>query len=153
MEPVSVPVSVFDVAQYILSKTGTITTWKLQKLLYYAQAYSLVWDEQPIFNEEIQAWANGPVVKELFNEHVGKLNIDSTLLKRGDLHNLSNEQIATIDAVLETYNQYSGQELSFMTHREDPWINARKGLGPHEKCDRVISLGDMADYYSSFVSF
>ena len=44
--------SVFDIAQYILSATGEMTTMKLQKLVYYCQAWSLVWDEEPIFNEK-----------------------------------------------------------------------------------------------------
>ena len=35
--------TVFDVAKYILSKTGSITTWKLQKLCYYSQAWALAW--------------------------------------------------------------------------------------------------------------
>jgi uncharacterized phage-associated protein len=58
------PVSVFDVAAYILEKQPKkhpITAWKLQKLIYYCQAWSLVWDEQSIFKEKILAWANGPI--------------------------------------------------------------------------------------------
>ncbi|MBD5559274.1 MAG: DUF4065 domain-containing protein [Clostridia bacterium] len=44
-----------------LEKTGPITTMKLQKLLYYAQVWSLVWDENELFPEKFEAWANGPV--------------------------------------------------------------------------------------------
>ena len=40
-------IQVFDVAAYILQKTGSMTTMKLQKLVYYSQAWSLVWDEKP----------------------------------------------------------------------------------------------------------
>lgn len=57
--------SVYDVATYILEKQGAMTTWKLQKLVYYSQAWSLVWDDDVLFPEEIEAWANGPVVREL----------------------------------------------------------------------------------------
>src|SRR5680860_1872649 len=54
--------SVLDVAEYILKETGSMTTMKLQKLVYYSQAWSLVWDEKPLFGEPIEAWANdGPV--------------------------------------------------------------------------------------------
>ncbi|HSX11345.1 MAG TPA: type II toxin-antitoxin system antitoxin SocA domain-containing protein, partial [Chlamydiales bacterium] len=66
------PVSVLDVAAYILEKqpkNEPITAWKLQKLVYYCQAWSLVWDEKPLFKEKILAWANGPVVKELYLRH------------------------------------------------------------------------------------
>ncbi|MCH7691617.1 MAG: DUF4065 domain-containing protein, partial [candidate division Zixibacteria bacterium] len=55
-------ISVFDVAKYILSKLGGVSAMKLHKLLYYAQAWSLVWDERPLFQERIEAWVSGPVV-------------------------------------------------------------------------------------------
>ena len=55
-----------DVAQYILEKQGDMTTIKLQKLVYYCQAWALVWTEAPLFEEKIEAWANGPVTPELF---------------------------------------------------------------------------------------
>ena len=54
-------ISVYDVAAYIVKKTGQISTMKLQKMVYYCQAWSLVWDEKPMFKEKIEAWANGPV--------------------------------------------------------------------------------------------
>ena len=54
--------TVLDVAAYILERQGSMTTMKLQKLVYYCQAWSLVWDERPLFDESIEAWANGPVL-------------------------------------------------------------------------------------------
>jgi uncharacterized phage-associated protein len=62
---------VFDVAGYILQQKGQVTTWKLQKLVYYSQAWSLVWDERPLFQERIEAWANGPVCPDLYQVHRG----------------------------------------------------------------------------------
>ena len=58
-------VSVLDVAASILKQHGPMSTWKLQKLCYYSQAWSLVWDEEPLFSEDIQAWAHGPVIPKL----------------------------------------------------------------------------------------
>ena len=58
-------VNVFDVVDYILNKLGKMSVLKLQKLVYYSQAWSLVWDEKQLFDEEIQAWANGPIIKDL----------------------------------------------------------------------------------------
>lgn len=52
--------NVFDVAKYILVQRGEMSTMKLQKLCYYCQAWSLVWDDKPLFEEEFQAWANVP---------------------------------------------------------------------------------------------
>lgn len=64
--------SVLDVAAYILERRGSMTAMKLQKLVYYSKAWHLVWDEESLFNEPIQAWANGPVVYDLYLEHKGR---------------------------------------------------------------------------------
>ncbi len=58
---------VADVAAYILEKCGPMTAMKLQKLVYYSQAWHLVWTEKPLFDNRIEAWANGPVVWELYD--------------------------------------------------------------------------------------
>src|ERR1700689_4301222 len=83
------PVSVLDVASYILEKQP-LTAWKLQKLVYYCQAWSLVWDEQPLFKERVLAWANGPVVKELYDQHKGMYYVKE--LVKGNAGNLSANQ-------------------------------------------------------------
>ena len=62
----------FDVAKYILEEKGNLTAMKLQKLLYYCQAWSLVWDEKPLFENTIQAWVNGPVLPAAYNYHRGQ---------------------------------------------------------------------------------
>ena len=87
--------SVFDVARYILEQKGEMTTVKLQKLVYYCQAWSLVWDEEPLFDELIQAWANGPVIPALFNLHRGQFNIDASDLSIGNSAVLSENQKET----------------------------------------------------------
>ena len=69
--------NVFDTAKYILDQKGSMSAMKLQKLCYYSQAWSLVWDDRPLFNEEFQAWANGPVCPELFQKTKGKYLIKS----------------------------------------------------------------------------
>jgi len=63
--------TIFHVAKYFLDKLGPMSVWKLQKLCYYAQAWSLVWDEKPLFQEDFQAWSNGPVCPELYQIHKG----------------------------------------------------------------------------------
>lgn len=143
------PVSVLDVAAYILEeqpKKHPLTAWKLQKLVYYCQAWSLVWDEQPLFKEKILAWANGPVVKELYHQHKGMFYVKE--LTKGHSKNLSFNQRDTIDQVLKAYSDKSAQWLSDLTHMEDPWIEARKGLNPGERGEVEILLATMHEYYS-----
>ncbi len=140
-------IRVFDVAAYILEKKGTMSTMKLQKLVYYSQAWSLVWDEQPLFEEKIEAWANGPVVRDLFDYHRGMYEISEIPI--GNPRLLDQEQQDTVDAVLEYYGDRPAQWLIDLSHMEDPWIHARKGLPPLERGNRVMPLDSMADYYSS----
>ena len=138
---------VFDVAKYILLKNGPMTTMKLQKLVYYCQAWSLVWDSEPLFPEEIQAWASGPVVRPLYDMHKGKFNISD--IDMGNVRNLSYKQKETIDSVLNAYGDKSAQWLADLTHMEQPWIDARQGYAPGDNCENEITLASMEEYYSS----
>lgn len=122
-----------------------MTAMKLQKLVYYAQAWSLVWDEKPLFQEEIEAWANGPVVPELYRDHRGQFEISSW--PRGNPTALTAAERETIDAVLHFYGDKPSQWLSDLTHLEMPWRKARVGLQPGERGSQTIALGDMAEYY------
>jgi uncharacterized phage-associated protein len=143
------PTSVLDVAAYILErqpKRDPITAWKLQKLVYYCQAWSLVWDEKPLFKEKILAWANGPVVKELYNQHKGMFYVKT--MPKGHPKNLSPNQKDTIDHVLKAYGDKTAQWLSDLTHMEQPWIEARKGLKPGERGEVEIRLASIHEYYS-----
>jgi uncharacterized phage-associated protein len=140
-------ISVFDVAEWLLRHHGPMTTMKLQKLVYYCQAWSLVWDEKPLFPERILAWANGPVVRELFKHFQGEYEVSST--KIGDPGKLDGEQVATVLGVLTFYGKKTSQWLSDLTHMESPWRDARKGLREDQRGDEEITLASLADYYGS----
>ena len=138
--------NVFDVAKYILEKQGRMSTMKLQKLCYYCQAWALVWDDVPLFDEEFHAWANGPVCKELFHETQGRFSVVAND-EPGDLNNLTEDQKDTIDKVLEHYAPHDAQWLSQLTHLEDPWNEARVGVPIGTGSDNIITKESMAMYY------
>jgi uncharacterized phage-associated protein len=144
-------ISCFDSAQYILSKKEKITAVKLQKLLYYCQAWSLVWDDAPLFSEHIEAWLNGPVIPILFYAHKGQYYIDKTTLP-GSPELLSDSQKETIDEILNFYGKKSTKWLCDLSHLEDPWKIARKGLMAHERGNNEITHASMAEYYSSILT-
>ena len=133
----------------ILQRQGAMSTWKLQKLVYYCQAWHTVWEDAPLFDEPIQAWANGPVVRSLYELHRGKFSVGSW--PSGDPSRLAPAEITTIDAVLRTYGAMSGAELSTLTHREPPWRDARAGLPEGERGNAVVPLDAMAEYYGSLL--
>jgi uncharacterized phage-associated protein len=54
--------SVHDLAAYIIRTQGSMSPWRLQKLVYYSQAWALVWEDKPLFRARIEAWPSGPVV-------------------------------------------------------------------------------------------
>lgn len=144
-------VSVFDVAKYVLDKYGAMSAMKLQKLLFYAQAMSLVWDDVPLFNEEFEAWAKGPVCRELFNAHKGKFMLqDSTFLNQyqPDTSRLNAEQRETINAVVDGLIDLPPYRLSDMVHQEKPWQEARGECPAGSRCSNIISKESMEEYYS-----
>ena len=143
--------SVFDVAKYIVNKYGEIDTWKLQKLVYYCQAWSLVWDEKPLFDSRIEAWANGPVSTDLFSRHKGMYSItsDSPVLMDANTNILTASERETVDSVLEYYGDRPGHWLRELTHLEDPWKQAREGVPVMESCNNEITHGMMRLYYGA----
>jgi len=142
--------NVHDVAAFILRECGEMTAMKLQKLVYYCQAWSLVWDEHPLFPERIEAWTNGPVVCDLYDLHRGKFRVPEW--PNGNPDALDDEQKDTVLHVLSYYGDKSSQWLSDLTHSEEPWQEARKGLAETERGNQVISPASMAEYYSSLQS-
>lgn len=141
--------SVFDVAKYILSKSENMSTWKLQKLCFYSQAWSLAWTEEPIFKEDFQAWANGPVCPELFYEHQGKFTIGRVDFVKGNIDNLTEDQKDTINIVIKDYGSMEPFELRELSHKEDPWKNARNGLPEGAYSQAIITKDAMGAYYGS----
>ena len=142
--------NVFDTAKYILSQQGPMSTMKLQKLCYYAQAWSLAWTEHPLFAEKIEAWVNGPVCPVLFQEHKGKFMIEADDLKEGTSDALSDDQKDTIDRVLEYYGDWAPYELREQSHNEGPWKQARNGIPEGMACDNEITQTSMGEYYGNF---
>lgn len=138
--------NIFDTAKYILEQNGTMSTMKLQKLCYYAQAWSLVWDDAPLFKEDFQAWANGPVCPELFYKTQGKFSVNPQDETGGD-GNLTDNQKDTIRLVLEYYGVHDAQWLSRLTNLEAPWNQAREGVPAGMGCANIIKKESMALYY------
>jgi uncharacterized phage-associated protein len=139
--------TVLDVAAYILQKQGSVSAMKLQKLVYYSQAWHAVWEEQPLFEERIEAWANGPVVPVLYQQHKGKFRVEASDID-GDAGALSASEAESVDIVLQTYGDKNPQWLSDLTHAELPWIEARGDTPPLARSNAEIGLASMMEYYS-----
>jgi uncharacterized phage-associated protein len=137
-----------DVAAAILARKGRMPTWKLQKLVYYSQAWHLVWEDCPLFQDRVEAWANGPVVRSLYEQHRGLFDVATW---KGDPTALTEGEITTLDEVLRTYGDQTGQWLSQLTHSEPPWRDARVGLKDGERSNAEITCEAMAEYYGGLI--
>lgn len=142
-----------DVAAYILEQRGPMTAMKLQKLCYYSHAWNLVWDERPLFPNRIEAWANGPVVVDLYRLHRGRLNLSAGDIN-GDPGALTADETETIDAVLDFYGGMTAHQLSELTHRETPWRQTREsaGLSEFDRGNVPITDGAIFEYYDGLTT-
>ncbi len=142
--------TVFEVARYVIEYFDeSITTMKLQKLVYYCQAWALAWDGIPLFDEDFQAWSNGPVCKELYDKHKGKFSLGEDFLSDVNTKDRFNsDAIETMDAVLDYYGDKAPHWLSELTHQERPWLETRCGVPDGEPSSRVISKELMQEYYA-----
>lgn len=148
-------ISSIDLSQYILNcfnnKSESINQLKLQKLVYYIDAWHYVLLEKPLIHENFEAWMHGPVVRELWNHYRGESVLNAPI--SSDIYNcnldVSKEQLEVINDVLDEYGDKTPYYLECLTHEETPWIVARKGYAPSDRCTEIISKEIMKEYYSS----
>lgn len=141
--------SAHDVAAYIVEQHGAMSAMKLQKLVYYSQAWTLVITGRPLFREPIRAWAHGPVVHELFDVHRGKFVVEPEWPK-GDSDCLDRMVAKIVDGVLSSYGRLSAERLSKMTHEEAPWDDARDHAPVWARGSSIITTTALKEYYSQF---
>ncbi|WP_162601179.1 Panacea domain-containing protein [Occallatibacter savannae] len=134
-----------NLAKFIVQRAGPISNLKLQKLLYYVQGWHLGLHGKPVFHEQIQAWVHGPVVPSVF--HMYKefkwtpITADPLPVKLDDsfvTHTLT---------VIGVYGKLNAAQLEKLSHQEDPWIHARKGLDPKVPSNAVITHESMKRYF------
>lgn len=141
-----------DVAKYFLWKAQNegkkLSNKKIQKLVYYAQAWSLALKDVPLFDDKIEAWIHGPAVASLYRMFK-VFGYGPVLLsvEEKDIQNLSN--ISLLDEVWAAYSKYDAEYLEFLTHHEEPWIKARENKEVDEVSTDEITQDSMKSYYRS----
>lgn len=146
--------TIFDAAYYVLNEIGWTTFMNLQRLCYYAQAWSLTWDKSALFEEEFEAWASGPVCPELYKifDLPKDLNVNTDKLKPYiSGYCFSQDEKATLDFVIKVYSNKEPHWLSELIRKEKPWLETRGGLSLKESSNTVISKEMMSEYYSGLI--
>ena len=146
-----------DVCDYVILRVcnggGEMNEIKLQKLLYYTQAWHLAFYACPLFEGRFQAWVHGPVSRTIYDRFGATKSLYSSVTLddlRGSFQceALSTEHRSHIDSVLEAYAGYTGTQLEEMTHQEEPWISARKGHREAQRCEVEIDEKVMQQFYA-----
>jgi uncharacterized phage-associated protein len=143
-------------------KDDLITNKKLQKILYYIEAWSLVYHSS-VIDEDFEAWVHGPVVPSIYH-HFKKFGYSpiQNKYKKGETPSsrwnelngslkLKKDEMDLIVEVLNKYGSLSSFELEKLSHSELPWLQARGEAGPFDACFNTIDKKIMKQYYSSLV--
>jgi uncharacterized phage-associated protein len=150
-----------DVCNYIILKTKNagegLSVLKLQKLLYYSQAWHLAFYDERLFEGKFQAWVHGPVSREIYDRFSSTKSLYSEVMLKDvpedfDLNCVPEDKQSHIDDILEVYAKYRGSQLEELTHREEPWLEARKGYRSSERCETEISEDTMRRYYAKRIA-
>ena len=149
------PYTYNEVADWFLLKdNGNISPKKLQKLVYYAYAWTLTLlnDSADHLNNRLfddgkfEAWVHGPVIRGLYAEYAD-YGFNDIPEKSIQPVKFASDVQDVLNQVWDVYGKYTADQLESLTHQEDPWKNARKGYSPLENCDKTISDKDMFNYY------
>jgi uncharacterized phage-associated protein len=142
--------SCFDIANYFLvlvdrEAGDSITQLKIQKLVYFAQGISLSLLKKPLFNEQIEAWEHGPVIREL-RKTFGTLK-DGPIAAPGeidfDIYSQSDKEL--IYKVYSTYGEHSASYLRNLTHEHVIWQEAIRSL------DKVIEQEKIKIFFEKVI--
>lgn len=147
-----------DLASYILAALGPMSHLKLQKLLYYSEAWHLALYGQSLIGDDFKAWVHGPVCLEVWHaaKKLSVLNGEIRIKASGKVKakerlekTLNKDQKRLIDDVLEEYGGKSAHYLECLTHSELPWIEARAGIPDDQPSTNKIKKSTMRDFYRS----
>ena len=164
METNTNTLSAMDVAKHIITAfyskdkeidegvSEGVSNLKLQKLLYFCQAFSLAKLDRPMFEEDICAWKYGPVVKEVYEKYKEHKNnpLPKPKTEKQNI-NVSNECKKIISEMLEIFGGYSAIRLMGITHSHKPWKDLKKKVEKGER-NIIISQKAIQKYYKPILS-
>jgi uncharacterized phage-associated protein len=134
-----------EVAAFLVERLGPLRTGRLQALAYYAQAWHLAFHREGLFGDEVEAWAAGPVVRRLYDQHRGRDKVSAW--PGGDSGGLDQRALAVLAWVLHFYGSFTGDELCRIARAEAPWLLTRGGRRRGRRSGEAIDPIRMADYY------
>lgn len=149
----------WDIVKWFLLKEN-MNHKKIQKLCYYAQAWSYAINNEPLAPEMyFEAWVHGPVDPEIYQElkKFGwkEITINPDAIKSSKElmdSRLTQSDIDLLEATWSTYGELNANELEALTHQEKPWLEKRAGYRELERGTERISESTMREYYRSIAN-
>lgn len=148
-----------NISSYVLFKLNSMTHLKLQKLVYYVCALYYTFENKAMIHDDIlvpwEAWLHGPANRYLHNKYRDSgLNYYEITFnpEENKFEMLSEENKCFIDEVLELFGKYDGITLETLTHKEDPWLQARGNISPNAPSNNILNYEIIKDYYSKFIT-
>jgi uncharacterized phage-associated protein len=131
---------------YLKRKNISVNHLKLQKLIYYADAWHYVFNNSPLIKEHFEAWQHGPVVRNVWDYYKDKSILYNPIPapKKANLL-VTEDQIQIINDVLDEYGKKTAYYLECLTHEEEPWKRARS------KANKIIEKNHMKQFYVSLI--
>ena len=120
-------------------------TLKLQKLLYFAQGVSFCMHDKELFKEEFEAWVHGPVIPVIYHKYKKYQYNPIDITYKCDFKCENQKEV--LEYVKNTYGKYDAKYLEDLTHTQDPWLYARRGLDPDERHEKIIPKNIIAEYF------
>lgn len=129
-----------------------ITNKKLQKLLYYAQAWYLVFNGKELYEDKIEAWVHGPAIPHIYGQY--KEYGFSPITQDIELKDveITDEIKVFLNDIWKLYGKLDADYLELLTHQEEPWIVAREGLSSGDPSKRVIDTNLMKKFYTELLA-
>lgn len=119
---------------------------KLQKMVYYADAWFLVNHGEALIEDNFEAWVHGPVVRSLYTRF--KDYRWNPILLEVSAPELASKYKEHLEEIYAVFGRFSGFELEQMTHNELPWTEARGSIAADEACENVINKETMRKFYT-----
>jgi uncharacterized phage-associated protein len=136
-------VSYFIMRAYEDGIEAEMTNMKVQKLLYYSQSLHLALYDEPLFEDEIQAWRYGPVCPPAYKFYSNFEAEQLPIPGKETFLQFPPEKKEFLEEVWGYFGGYHAYRLSEMTHGEAPWKKARKRLPSEASSTEAILLEDM----------
>jgi uncharacterized phage-associated protein len=122
-----------------------LTNLKLQKLMYYSQAWHLALKGSALFDEDFQAWVHGPVLPSQFfrfRNYQWRPILDDIVAPE-----IEEPSAKFLEEIIDVFGSETAVALELMTHRERPWVEARGNLPIDALSNNVITKDSMKTYY------